>query len=95
MNVSADALAGEAWRYSIEHLDGEWAFAHDFLYAKRGGVYLNDSSASVPRRAARSSRAIRPRHGAGDLLLGPRAVGRVGRRARGGALLLRSELHRA
>ena len=45
MNVSADALAGEAWRFSIEHLDGEWAFAHDFLYAKKGGAYLNDSSA--------------------------------------------------
>jgi hypothetical protein len=50
MHVSAEALHGEAWRDSIEHLNGEWAFAHDFLYGRKNGAYLNDS-ASMFRRA--------------------------------------------
>lgn len=50
MHVSQDALREKAWPYSIEHLDGEWAFAHDFLYGQRDGAYLNDS-ATMFRRA--------------------------------------------
>ncbi|HEX3583314.1 MAG TPA: phospholipid carrier-dependent glycosyltransferase [Thermoanaerobaculia bacterium] len=38
-----ETLRQKAWPYSIEHLDGEWAFAHDFLYGR------NDSAAMFRR----------------------------------------------
>lgn len=49
MRVSSTAIGGVAWRYSIEHLDGEWAFAREFLYGESGGRYLNDPAAMFLR----------------------------------------------
>jgi len=49
MRVSRDALQSDAWRDSIAHLAGEWAFAHTFLYEQKDGVFVNDSAAMFHR----------------------------------------------
>ena len=49
MQMSRDALRSDAWRDSIAHLNGEWAFAHSFLYEQKGGAFVNDSAAMFRR----------------------------------------------
>ncbi len=50
MRISRDALGSNTWRDAIDHLNSEWAFAHQFLYGQKNGVFVNDS-ATMFRRA--------------------------------------------
>ena len=49
MRISRDALKGEGWRDSIQHLKGEWSFPYQFFYEQKNGVFVNDPTTMFRR----------------------------------------------